>query len=79
VSQDAAASRPISPLTATLYRQITVNPLRWLIHAFVNTFGITPPTPEEEARSSRIVALMLVAVAVVLVVAAYLLRSAFTR
>jgi hypothetical protein len=56
-----------------------VTALRWLIYAFVNTFGITPPAPEHEARSGRIIALMLAAVAVVLGLTAWLLRSAFTR
>jgi hypothetical protein len=56
-----------------------VNPLRWLINIFVNTFGITAPTPENEARSGKVIALMLAAVAVVLGIVAWLLRSALTR
>jgi hypothetical protein len=47
--------------------------------AFVNTFGITRPTPENEVRSGRAIALMLAGVALVLAVAAWLLRTAFTR
>jgi hypothetical protein len=50
-----------------------------LIDAFVNTFGITPPTPENEVRSGRVIALMLVGVALLLVGAGWLLRAALTR
>jgi hypothetical protein len=56
-----------------------VNPLRWLITIFVNTFGITPPTPENETRSGKVIALMLAAVALVLGTVAWLLRSALTH
>jgi hypothetical protein len=59
--------------------QITVNPLRFLVDAFVNTFGITQPAPEAEARAGRYIALMLGAVLLVLGVAAWLLHGAFTR
>ena len=56
-----------------------VNPLRFLVDAFVNTFGITQPTPGTEARAGRFIGLMLVGVVVVLGAAAWLLRSAFTH
>ncbi|HEY4382092.1 MAG TPA: hypothetical protein VGN01_17215 [Acidobacteriaceae bacterium] len=56
-----------------------MNPLRFLVDAFVNTFGITQPTPETEVRAGRFIALMLAGVLVVLGVAAWLLRSAFTH
>ena len=57
----------------------SVNPLRFLVDAFVNTFGITQPAPEAEARAGRYIALMLAAVLLLLGVAAWLLRGAFTR
>lgn len=57
----------------------SMNPLRFLVDAFVNTFGITQPTPETEVRAGRFIALMLAGVLVVLGVAAWLLRSAFTH
>jgi len=60
-------------------RPMAVNPLRFLVDAFVNTFGITQPTPETEARAGRAIALMLVAVFVVLATVGWVLRSAFTR
>ena len=44
--------------------------------AFVNTFGITPPTPENEARAGRFIALMLGAVFVLLAAVAWLVHSA---
>jgi hypothetical protein len=56
-----------------------VNPLRWLINIFVNTFGITRPSPENEASAGKVIALMLAAVALVLGMVAWLLRSSFTR
>jgi hypothetical protein len=55
-----------------------VNPLRLLVDAFVNTFGITQPAPEAEARAGRYIALMLGAVLAVLAAAAWLLRAALT-
>jgi hypothetical protein len=56
-----------------------VNPLRFLVDAFVNTFGITQPTPETEVRAGRFIAIMLAAVLVLLCAAAWMLRAAFTR
>jgi hypothetical protein len=53
-----------------------MHPLRWLIRIFVNTFGITPPTPENEVKSGKAIALMLAAVAVLLGVVVWLLRFA---
>ena len=57
----------------------TVNPLRFLVDAFVNTFGITPPTKENEVRAGRVIALMLAGVVVFLAVSALVLRAAFLR
>jgi cytochrome b561 len=56
-----------------------VNPLRFLVDAFVNTFGITQPTPETEAKAGRFIALMLVAVLLFLVAVGWLLRAALTH
>ena len=56
-----------------------MNPLRFLVDTFVNTFGITQPAPEAEAQAGRYIALMLAAVLLLLGVAAWLLRSAFTH
>ena len=56
-----------------------VNPLRLLVDAFVNTFGITQPSPEAEARAGRYIALMLAAVLLFLGLAAWVLRAALTR
>lgn len=54
-----------------------VNPLRFLVDAFVNTFGITQPAPGAEARAGRYIALMLAGVLLFLGAAAWLLRAAF--
>jgi hypothetical protein len=56
-----------------------VSPLRLLVDAFVNTFGITPPTPATEAKAGRVIAIMLAGVLVLLGVVAWMLRAAFTR
>ena len=75
---DAANTR-ISHLAGATDHPIGVNPLRFLVDAFVNTFGITQPTPQAEARAGRYIALMLAAVALFIGVVAWLLRSALTR
>ena len=59
--------------------QILVNPLTAVVRLFVNTFGITQPTPETERRAGRYIALMLVGVLLLLGVVACLLRAALTR
>jgi len=59
--------------------QTGVNPLRLLVDVFVNTFGITPPTPETEVRAGRVIAAMLASVFILIGVAALLLRSALIR
>ncbi len=51
-----------------------MNPLRWLVTIFVNTFGITPPTPENERQAGKVIALMLCAVVLALGVVAWLLH-----
>jgi hypothetical protein len=56
-----------------------MHPLGWLARIFVNTFGITPPTAENEARSGKVIALMLAAVSLLVGVAAWMLRSALTH
>jgi hypothetical protein len=56
-----------------------VKPLRLLVDVFVNTFGITPPTPEAEARAGRVIAMMLAGVLAVLGGAVWLLHGAFAR
>ena len=56
-----------------------VNPIRSVVRLFVNTFGITQPTPEAEASAGRIILGMLIGVIVLLVGLAMLLRSAILR
>jgi hypothetical protein len=56
-----------------------MSPLRLLVAAFVNTFGITPPAREGEVMAGRVIAVMLACVLVLLVAAAWVLRSAFLR
>jgi hypothetical protein len=56
-----------------------MNPFALVVRAFVNTFGITQPTPAGEARAGRYIALMLVAVLVLLGVVAWWLRDALTH
>jgi hypothetical protein len=56
-----------------------VNPLHFLVDAFVNTFGITQPTPETEAKAGRFIAIMLAAVLILLGTVVWLLHTAFTH
>ena len=58
---------------------IDMNPLHFLVDAFVNTFGITQPTPETEVKAGRYIAVMLAAVLVLLGAVAWAVRSAFTH
>jgi hypothetical protein len=50
-----------------------VNPLHFIVEAFVNTFGITRPTPREERLAGRYIALMLLCVLLLLAAAAWML------
>jgi hypothetical protein len=59
--------------------QLAVSPLSAVVRLFVNTFGITQPAPEAEARAGRIIALMLVGVVVLLGVVALVLRGVVAR
>jgi hypothetical protein len=59
--------------------ELNMNPLRLLVDAFVNTFGITAPAPANEAKAGRMIAIMLIAVIVLLVVVGLVLRAAFLR
>lgn len=56
-----------------------MNPLRFVVDAFVNTFGITRPGPREEATAGRYIALMLLAVLLFLVGIVWLLHGALTH
>lgn len=56
-----------------------MSPLRFVVDAFVNTFGITRPTPEQEVRAGRFIAAMLVLIVLVLIAIAWALRSVLAR
>ena len=56
-----------------------MNPLHSLVRVFVNTFGITQPTPETEARAGRFILMMLIGVAVLIGFIGLVLRSAFVH
>jgi hypothetical protein len=64
---------------ASSRRPILVNPLTAVVRLFVNTFGITQPTPETEKQAGRIISLMLGGVLVLLGAVAWLLRAVLTR
>jgi len=65
------------PLLVTLiYHQTTMRPLLFLSNAFINTFGITQPAPEAEARAGKVILAMLIGVVVVIATVAWVLRSA---
>jgi high-affinity Fe2+/Pb2+ permease len=56
-----------------------MNPLRLLIDAFVNTFGITRPSPSQEKVAGRVILGMLIAVLIGLGIAFLLMRAAMTH
>jgi hypothetical protein len=73
-------ANPISRIPAPISNvQLRVSPLSAVVRLFVNTFGITQPAPEAEARAGRIIALMLVGVVVLLGVVALVLRGVVAR
>ncbi len=62
------------------YHLITMRPLLFLSNAFINTFGITQPSPKDERRIAWFIAAMLVfVIAAVATVAAIVLHVAFHR
>lgn len=42
----------------------TMRPLQFLADAFINTFGITQPTPEARSRAERFIGALLAAVVI---------------
>jgi ABC-type amino acid transport system permease subunit len=56
-----------------------VNPLVAIVRLFVNTFGITQPSPEAEERAGKVILAMLIGVIVLLAVVGFALRSALIR
>jgi hypothetical protein len=62
------------------YHPITMRPLLFLSNAFINTFGITQPTPKNATRTAWFIACLLALVIVlVATVAAVVLHLAFHR
>jgi len=47
-----------------------MKPLIFLANVFINTFGITQPSPEAAERTARVLALMMLAVLIIVVVVA---------
>ncbi len=65
-------------LRSLSYHPTTMRPLLFLSNAFINTFGITQPTPKNATRTAWFIATMLaVVVALVATVAAVVLHIAF--
>jgi hypothetical protein len=56
-----------------------MNPFRFVVDAFVNTFGITRPSPTDETKAGRYIALMLLGVLLFLVTVIWLVHNAFTH
>jgi hypothetical protein len=56
-----------------------MSPLSFVVQAFVNTFGITQPSPENEARVGRLILLMLAAVLAAIGLIAWLAFRALVR
>ena len=55
---------------------MAVNPLAAIVRLFVNTFGITQPSPEAEQRAGKVILAMLIGVVLMLAVVGFALRSA---
>ena len=54
-----------------------MKPLLWLANVFINTFGITQPTPEKANRMAVFIGLLLLGVLAAVTAAAFTLRSFF--
>ena len=52
-----------------------MKPLLWLANIFINTFGITQPTPENERRMAVFIGVLLAGVVVAVSVVAMILRA----
>ncbi len=52
-----------------------MKPLLWLSNIFINTFGITQPTPENEKRMAIFIGLLLLAVVAAVTAIAFVLRD----
>ena len=47
-----------------------MKPLIFLANVFINTFGITQPSPEAAERTARILAIMMLGVLIIVVIVA---------
>ena len=52
-----------------------MKPLLWLSSIFINTFGITQPTPENARRMAIFIGVLLLGVVVVVTAVAFVLRA----
>ena len=53
-----------------------MKPLLFLANAFINTFGITHPTPEAAERTAKVLAFMMLGVLVTVIAVAFLILRA---
>ena len=54
-----------------------LQPMLFLVYAFVNTFGITQPTPEGARKAARVLGWLLLAVLIVIVGLVALIKLPF--
>ncbi len=54
-----------------------MKPLLWLSNIFINTFGITQPTPENARRMAIFIGLLLLDVLAAVTAVAFVLRASF--
>ena len=54
-----------------------MKPLLWIAQIFINTFGITQPTPENANRMAIFIGLLLAGVLLGLAAVAFVLRASF--
>ena len=67
--------RPESETCERVRNQIVVNPLHALVRLFVDTFGITQPSPEAEDKAGRAILIMLLLVLAALVMSGFVVYS----
>lgn len=54
-----------------------MKPLLWLATIFINTFGITQPSPESERRMAIYIGILLAVVLIGVMAVAFVLRASF--
>ena len=79
-TREAATSPRYKSHSATINSSDPVQPMKpllWLANIFVNTFGITQPSPENARRMAVYIGLLLLGVVVGVTIVAFTIRGFF--